>query len=198
MLDRDDDPFAEIEKRALLDWRAMVQEAGGVLAMQDELVRQGVVRSGPPCWVAVTRVRFADSPGTDSFGLLPVFRFVVSDEDHRRELHSFAIDSEAATDALHHAHPAFEQGRVPAPAFEIEAGAFGETLGGDVIRRGAERFLTISMVTLEDPPPRAAGKPPGAGIRFALTDAAHQPLYSFTMNWPLAFVVLGVAWEESG
>jgi len=128
---------------------------------------------------------------------MPVFRFVISDKDHRRELHSFAIDSEIATDALHHAHPAFRQGRIPAPAFEIEAAASGKTFDGEVIRRGAERFLTISMVTLEDPP-RVVGKPPGAGIRFAPSDGAHQPLYSFTMNWPRAFVVLSVAWEGSG
>jgi hypothetical protein len=192
------DPFAEIEKRELLDWRAMVQEAGGVLAMQDELVREGVVRSGPRCWVTVTRVRFEDSPATDSFGLLPVFRFVISNDDDRRELHSFAIDSEVATGALHHAHPAFDRSRAPAPAFELEHPAAGEISSDGIVCRGAELFLMISMVTLEDPPLRTAGRPPGVGIRFALSDGAHQLLHSFTINWPLAFVVLGVAWEEAG
>ncbi len=164
------DPFAEIEKRELLDWRAMVQEAAGVLAMQDVLVREGVVRAGPRCWVTVTRVRFADSPATDSFGLLPVFRFVISSDADRRELHSFAIDSEVAIGALHHAHPAFERSRVPAPAFKLEPPVAGEISSDGKVRRGAERFLMISMVTLEDPPPRVAGRPPGVGIRFALSD----------------------------
>jgi hypothetical protein len=145
----------------------------------------------------VTRVRFHDSPPADSFGLLPEFRFVVTgDTEQRPELHSFAVDSEVATDALYDAHPDRAQFRVPAPANEI-GGIIGETTDSEVIRRGAQRFLTVEMVTLEDPPPEAvaAGGPPGAAIRFALSDAAHKSLYSFTVNWPLAFLILGVAWE---
>jgi hypothetical protein len=190
-----DETLAEREKRALLDARAKIQEAGGVLAMQDESVRDGVVRPGPPCWVAVTRVRYADSPMVDAYGLLPVFRFVVSDFDHRRELHSFAIDSEIALDAFHHSHPAFEEHHVPAPVYEIEPPTRSEPVGGEVIRRGEIRFLAMSMVTLENPPPTASRQPPGVAIRFAVSDETHQPLYSFTMNWPLALVALQVAWE---
>lgn len=199
-LDRpDSDRFAEVEKQKLLDARAVVQEFGGVIGMLDRYVREGVARAGPRCWVTVTRVRFHDSPPADSFGLLPDFCFVVTDDvEQRPELHSFAIDSEIATDALFDAHPDRAQFRVPAPVNEIER-IIGETTGSEVIRRGAQRFLTIEMITLIDPPSEAvaAGGPPGTGIRFALSDAAHKPLYSFTVNWPLAFLLLGIAWEGS-
>jgi hypothetical protein len=128
-----------------------------------------------------------------------VFHFVVTDDtEHRRELHSFAIDSEIATDALYDAHPSRAPFRVPAPANEIEPTNLDREDSG-IICRGSEQFLTIEMVALEDPPPKAVTTlgPPGAGIRFALSDGARHPLYSFTMNWPLAFVMLGVAWEKA-
>jgi hypothetical protein len=193
------DGFAEADKQYLLDARAMVQESGGVIGMLDRYVREGVVRAGPRCWITVTRVRLHDSPPADAFGLLPEFCFVVTDDTEQRpELHSFAIDSEIAIDALYNAHPNRARFRVPAPANEIER-IIGETTDSEVIRRGAKRFLNVEPVTLEDPPPETVvvGNPPGAGIRFALSDEAHKPAYSFAVNWPLAFVMLRVAWEES-
>ena len=163
-----------------------MQERGGVPAVEDELVEDGVVRAGAKVWVTVTRVQLEDDPPAEPFDPLPLFRFVISDENHR-PLHSFAIDSSGATDQLQLAHPTREQVRVPAPAFAYEA------LAGSVIRRGDDLFLTMSMVSVEHP---SGGLGSGRGIRFAVADEDNSPLYSFTMDWPLAFLVMGVAWKH--
>lgn len=170
-----------------LDLRAQVQEVEGVKAVEDHLVREGVIRIGANWWVKVTRVEFeGDPPPTKYVHLLPVFRFEVSDEA-RRPVHSFAIDADKATESLRTAYPTNRHEREPQQAFEIER------VEGSVVRRAAERFLTIETVEPEVPPHPG---PIAPGMRFAISDTDHRPLYSFTMEWPDAFLALTVAWEE--
>jgi hypothetical protein len=173
------------------DIQALVQEQRGVVAIEGELVREGVIRPGPKLWVEVTEVALAEedlsreSPAVSP----PILRFVVSDENHRR-LHSFAIEKAIALDVLRLAHPSRAEPRVQAPAF------VDEEAGDGVVRRGSQRYLSVAMVTLENSP--LATFDSGAGIRFEVFDEEEGALYSFTINWPLAFLAINVASPERG
>jgi hypothetical protein len=172
------------------DLQALLQEHGGVAAIQDELVGHGVIRPGPILWVKVTRVSLV-TPATAALkppdSLPPILRFVVSDADHR-PLHSFGIERKVAVDALHLAHPSNAGLRAPVPAFvDVPAGAGS-------IRAGDERYLSMSMVRLDESPDATFAH--GAGVRFEVSGQDEKPLYSFTIDWPLAFLVINAAYPE--
>lgn len=182
-----DDKAAEL----FLDLRARLQEHGGVHAIQDEMVREGVIGLGPKLWVKVTRVSLVEDRASlrPPDGLEPILRFVVSDKDHR-PLHRFAVEREIAVDALQLAHPSNAGLRIPAPAFEYQDVATG------LIRAGDRRFLSMTPVTLDDSPDASFAR--GGGIRFEISDVEMTPLYSFTVDWPLAFLVINAAYPEHG
>jgi hypothetical protein len=164
-----------------MDLRAIVEEHGGVLAIKDELVSDGLIRPGPKLRVNVTTATLV----TDEDASLQVssplaLRFVVSDENHRR-LYSFGIEWELAKDALQRSHGTHNKVRSPAPAFVDESVADG------VLRAGAGRLLTMSLVRLEE---TLDGFSDGQGIRFELSDRLGDPLANFTVDWPLAFLLI--------
>jgi len=159
----------------------------GAVAIEDELIGKGLIRPGPKRWVKVTQVHLLGVPPSEP-RLLPHLRFVVSEED-QAQLHSFAIEQAAAVDALQLAHPSNTEPPVPAPAFIYE------DAGEGLVHRGRDLFLTVSTVRLESQPRGHIG-PPGNGVRFAICDSEDTQIYSFTMDWSLAFLVIIAAYPE--
>lgn len=175
--------------REVRDLHARIEESGAVAANEDQLVGEGVIRGGPRLWVQAKAVALEDGPPwADPRDPLPVLRFVVSDAEHC-QLHSFAIEKELAQDALRFAHPSAPKAQVPAPAFADEPVTRG------LIRRGTDRFLTLTPVTL-DLPGRRGNPDAGAGICFELADESHLSLFNFTIDWPLATFLIHAARPE--
>lgn len=101
---------------------------------------------------------------------------------------SLATTREIALDALELVHPSNAGLRVPAPVF------VDEEVGNGVIRAGEERFLTMSMVTFDDTPDASLAD--DAEVRFQISNQREEPLYSFTLDWSLAFLVISSAYPE--
>jgi hypothetical protein len=173
--------------RTMLELRAMVQESDGVPAGEAELLDDDRVRPGRNLWVKVTRAEFEDEPHMDPLSVPPVFHLVVADGNHR-PLHHLGVDAMLATETLGTAYTGYADQRVPAEAFEVEEVRKG------VLRRGEKCFLTITMHTFEHPPP--GSDEAGDAIRYAVlpeADLEADPLYSFIVNWPDAFLLFTVA-----
>lgn len=180
---------AEAEE-LFLDRQACLQEHGGVIAIDDELVGDGIIGPGPKLWVKVTRVALAGNDGSAvrlPFDRNPILRFVVSDKEHLPQ-HSFAVERDAAVEALRLAHPENAALRHPVSAFVDEAVAPG------IIRAGEERLLAMSGVTLSPDGDFRRG----AGVRFEVSDKHKHPLFNFSIDWPLAFLLVNAAYPEHG
>ena len=163
-----------------MDLQAVMEEHGGVPAIEGDLMREGVVRVIAKRWVKTAIVTVEGGPSADRCGA-PVVRFSISDEDHK-ELHSFGILWETAKDVLQLAHPGHAGHRTHG------AGFAALPVSDRVVREGDRQYLTASMVTLDCSPTTNVSD--GAGVRFEVSDRHEQPLYSFTVDWPLAFLVV--------
>lgn len=71
-----------------------------------------------------------------------------------------------------------------------------ELIGESLVRPGPKRFVSVTMVWLEDENREPQER--GCGLRFAVSDEDHNPLYSFAVDHQLLLAALMVAYPEGG
>jgi hypothetical protein len=71
-----------------------------------------------------------------------------------------------------------------------------ELIGESMVRPGPKRFVSVTMVWLEDE--EREPHELGCGLRFAVSDENHKPLYSFAVDHQLLIAALAVAYPEGG
>lgn len=164
-----------------LDVQFVLEEHNGFPAFADELVREGVVRTGEKLLVYASRVAVAQAQTEGArFEPFPFLLFLVCGEDR---MDSFMVDIELALRALGRRPAAMDRELLAVPAYVAEEPA------GDTLRAGAELCLTMSVVELDRPSPTAGSK---AGIRFEIAKPDRPPLYSFTMESLTALLAIAV------